>query len=950
MSTDQSDPSASQTSNVPNLDPENIFELIGGSDADLGLLNAPQTSSGTKETSEAEVVLPCSIGLIREYSECTANVKKKSQLLPLEQKLLKLRTNVTSINKVCSNHYEEFLMRYNQRQKACGAKLKCSGTRTGDLRTIDYENYENARRYCEFNLIPGQLWCLTCRLYVRKAVKTEEAKRNKLKKEAEESGQKYVEPFDPGSPIVSENESEESSQDTKSTVTNPSLSQNADADFPTPPECAREKLNLALGVFGKSPVDTRKFSRSKTYATEKLKEVQSAVTKSAATSSSVIRSDNVNKDFDEMIEQLVEKFNSVWTTNSEKFMILSILPPNWTRQRVMDTFGCTKYLAQAVEKKVKSDGILCTPTPKQGKKLSDETEKKVIATYEDDMNSRMMPGKRDYKSVIIDGKRVQVQKRLLLLTIKELHQLFIEEFPTFKISLSKFAMLRPTYVILAGASGTHSVCVCTIHQNVKLMLHGAGLEDGVELEDGELVQGFKNLEECMSLMLCESRSDECFFGTCKQCPGTMKIRERLDQIFDAKMIETVEYKQWTVVDRCDLITVTQDRDEFIDLFLEKMEKLIEHDFITNQQATFMSKRKSTLQEGEVFIVGDFSMNYKPVIQDAAQSYHWTNAGITLHPWVCYFLEDGIIKHKSFIMVSDNLHHDTGTVYAFQVKLIEHLKIVCPTMKKIIYSSDGARSQYKNKKNVANLCHHFEDFGVEAEWHFSATSHGKGASDGVGGSAKRSAYKESLRSPTEGHILTAEDFVKFVNEKLEKMTAVFVSNEEVQEQNQKLLSRFAAAEVLPGISSFHSIIPVSSKAVIVRRYSYSLNPERIQLVPEVPSSLDNLTGFVTIIYENKWWLSKIASVEGTTVNVRRLYPAASKRGFKFVESDSDLISLSLEDLLVTLTPTTNDNLSFSLPKPSRTLTEQTFASKLPATSSTNSPILGTTTRLRKRKRQ
>ena len=31
-----------------------------------------------------------------------------------------------------------------------------------------------------------------------------------------------------------------------------------------------------------------------------------------------------------------------------------------------------------------------------------------------------------------------------------------------------------------------------------------------------------------------------------------------------------------------------------------------------------------------------------------------------------------------------------------------------------------------------LCYHHKDFGVDAEWHFSATSHGKGACDGVGG--------------------------------------------------------------------------------------------------------------------------------------------------------------------------------------------------------------------------
>ena len=56
-------------------------------------------------------------------------------------------------------------------------------------------------------------------------------------------------------------------------------------------------------------------------------------------------------------------------------------------------------------------------------------------------------------------------------------------------------------------------------------------------------------------------------------------------------------------------------------------------------------------------------------------------------------------------------------------------------RKIIYFSDGAASQYKNRKNFINLCHHEEDFGISAEWHFSATAHGKGTCDGLGGAVK-----------------------------------------------------------------------------------------------------------------------------------------------------------------------------------------------------------------------
>ena len=62
--------------------------------------------------------------------------------------------------------------------------------------------------------------------------------------------------------------------------------------------------------------------------------------------------------------------------------------------------------------------------------------------------------------------------------------------------------------------------------------------------------------------------------------------------------------------------------------------------------------------------------------------------------------------------------------------------------KITYFSDGCSRQYKNRKTFINLCYHLEDFGVAAEWHFFATSHGKGPCDGVG--VKRQAAKASLQ--------------------------------------------------------------------------------------------------------------------------------------------------------------------------------------------------------------
>ena len=163
-----------------------------------------------------------------------------------------------------------------------------------------------------------------------------------------------------------------------------------------------------------------------------------------------------------------------------------------------------------------------------------------------------------------------------------------------------------------------------------------------------------------------------------------------------------------------------------------------------------------MRKGEFLITADFSENYSFVLQDAAQGYHWNNSQAILHPFVAYCLDSGEVCHLIYVAISDCLHHDTIAVHLFQKSFIGFLKDLLPArlyLKNTIYSSDGAASQYKNRKNFLNLCNHKDDFGVEAEWHFSATSHGKGACDGLGGTVKRLAARASLQRPYNDQLMT-----------------------------------------------------------------------------------------------------------------------------------------------------------------------------------------------------
>ena len=111
------------------------------------------------------------------------------------------------------------------------------------------------------------------------------------------------------------------------------------------------------------------------------------------------------------------------------------------------------------------------PERKQRAGISQETKQTVLAFYESKEISRLFSGKKDFVSIRLPDKtKIKKQKRLLLSNISEIYVQFKKENPDKKIGFSTFPLLRPKWCIPVGVAGTYNVCVCTYHQNVKLML------------------------------------------------------------------------------------------------------------------------------------------------------------------------------------------------------------------------------------------------------------------------------------------------------------------------------------------------------------------------------------------------------------------------------------------------------------------------------------------------
>ena len=112
------------------------------------------------------------------------------------------------------------------------------------------------------------------------------------------------------------------------------------------------------------------------------------------------------------------------------------------------------------------------------------------------------------KKTVTIGKNVHVSKRLILCNLKKLYTAFKDKHPDLKISFSKFASLRPKWCNTVGPKGTHTVCVHTIHPNVKLLLSSVNLSN-----------------DCYELIVSDRNSKECMIRRCESCPGVNAVKK-----------------------------------------------------------------------------------------------------------------------------------------------------------------------------------------------------------------------------------------------------------------------------------------------------------------------------------------------------------------------------------------------------------------------------------------
>jgi hypothetical protein len=229
----------------------------------------------------------------------------------------------------------------------------------------------------------------------------------------------------------------------------------------------------------------------------------------------------------------------------------------------------------------------------------------------------------------------------------------------------------------------------------------------------------------------------------------------------------------------------------------------------------LKETKSSLQDRGGTVLGDFWEIYSFTIQDAAQGFHSVTSKPLFMPMLAILKILRMSCKLCFAIISECLCHDTVMVYTFQKHLIAFFKENAANISKIYYFAYGASAQYKNKNSFINLCRYNTDFGVNAEWHFFATSHGKGSYDGVSGTIKRLSARSSLQHH---QILTPAQPCSWAKEHLPSLHVQYCCNCEVEQTRHRLKFSFENTRTVVRTRQYRAFLPVSSTTLVAKKYS------------------------------------------------------------------------------------------------------------------------------------
>ncbi|CAF1442411.1 unnamed protein product [Rotaria sordida] len=438
------------------------------------------------------------------------------------------------------------------------------------------------------------------------------------------------------------------------------------------------------------------------------------------------------------------------------------LPKDFNKKKVI-----ARALAQAVGIVPRNNHQRTT------RQLSSKIKNSIILFYGRDDISYQMPGKRDTIIVNDNGNKTTYQKKILLYTIREAYELFLAENPGISVGRTAFAEIRPKHISVKS-SMAHRVCICIYHENVNLLLNSLSKH-----VNGSFCS---NLYSFTSALVCDESNCDCMSSNCFTCQNYFDLNIK-NNVIDKHV--QIKWYQWKNINGYATKEEQQGSvEQGIELLSSKVKTFLLHVYIKRQQSKFFEESKTNTDNKKIVIQVDYSENFEIKQQDEVQSAHWSSKSVsifTAYAWCG-------TNNYSFALVSNNISHDKYCVYNCITYIINKLKQQLPSLEEILFFSDGAASQFKQRYLMRNLTRMSYEYQLILSWHFFATSHAKGVVDAIGGSVKRIVWQQILTKKDKCE--NATDFINIAKTKTKAIIIDEITQEDIDKSKAQLQAFFS----------------------------------------------------------------------------------------------------------------------------------------------------------------
>lgn len=203
---------------------------------------------------------------------------------------------------------------------------------------------------------------------------------------------------------------------------------------------------------------------------------------------------------------------------------------------------------------------------------------------------------------------------------------------------------------------------------------------------------------------------------------------------------------------------------------------------------------------------DFAENFKCMTQNEVQSAYFNQHSIAIFTVAVWIGE----KKHSNVYVTDDISHSKYCVLLFLNEIISDMKSRYPNLKTVNFFSDGCAGQFKNRWILSLIVTANHVFGIDLSWDFFQSGHGKGAVDGIGGSAKRAVYQRIMS----GNVLvySAEEFSKCLIDNIKGISSTYIPVEQIKELEKRLSPAWKKVKAIPGLTKYFSYEKHTEKVI------------------------------------------------------------------------------------------------------------------------------------------